>query len=274
MIHRKTVDQLWAELLTRLCIATPDVFFVEIGANDGISFDPLHTYITRHRWRGLLVEPLADLFHQLRQTYQTDQGLIFENIAIGDAPGYRHMYRVSCDGLSNGTLPKWAKGIASFYDNRNALGGYRVCPSAFEQIRPHITTESVWCDTLDNVLFKHKVTKIDIMQIDVEGYDYHVLKQLDFGRFHPRIIRMEWFNLPDDEKRLALDLLGRHAYRTRLSSTDLLAWRDLGAMSHLMRRARYRLLSHGMVAHMDYASGIAQQARDSSPSVRPRGPTP
>lgn len=247
MFCRRTDDQLaeelWTKLLARLCMASSDVFFVEIGANDGVSFDPLHAYIVRHCWRGLLVEPLPDLFYQLTETYRQYTGLIFENVAIADIPGYRDMHRVSPEGLSNGALPDWAKGIASFFNNRNALGGYRVPTLAFEQIRPYITIQKVPCDTLDNVLLKHNVTKIDVFQVDVEGYDYHVLKQLDFRRFQPSIIRIEWFNLPDDEKCLALELLRSHGYRIHLSKTDLIAWRNLGTIAHLIHAARHRLLA-------------------------------
>src|SRR6476620_2449700 len=157
---RKTVDEKWCQLLTRLGVATSDVFFVEVGANDGVSFDPLHTYIIRHRWRGLLVEPLPDLFRQLKETYKQCTGLIFENMAIAEKPGCRDMYRIATDVLTNGTLPAWTKGIASFFNDRNALGGYRIPASTFEQIRSHITVEKVMCDTLDNLLRKHAITKI------------------------------------------------------------------------------------------------------------------
>ena len=251
MLSRKTDDQLveelWTKLLARLCMASSDVFFVEVGANDGVSFDPIHAQVLRHHWRGLLVEPLPDFFHQLTETYRSCVGLMLENVAIADVPGYRDMYRVSPDGLSNGTLPDWSKGIASFFNDRNALGGCRISQAVFERIRPYITIQKVPCDTLKNVLSKHNVTKIDVFQVDVEGYDYHVLKQLDFRRFRPRIIRIEWFNLPDDEKRLALALLAPFGYRIRLSKTDLIAWRDLGTVAHLIHTARHHLLSasHG-----------------------------
>jgi FkbM family methyltransferase len=237
MFARKTVDELWCQLLTRLGTATSDVFFVEIGANDGVSFDPLYTYIIRHRWRGLLVEPLPDVFRQLKETYKQCNGLLFENIAIAEKPGRRDMYRISTDAVSNGTLPAWTKGIASFFNDRNALGGYRIPASTFEQIRSHITVEAVPCDTLDNLLHKHAITKIDVLQIDVEGYDYHILRQLDFSRFRPSIIRMEWLNLPDDEKGLAIKLLRYHGYQIRLSSIDLIAWHNHGPIHNLIHAA-------------------------------------
>ena len=234
---RKTVDEKWCQLLTRLGVATSDVFFVEVGANDGVSFDPLHTYIIRHRWRGLLVEPLPDLFRQLKETYKQCTGLIFENMAIAEKPGCRDMYRIATDVLTNGTLPAWTKGIASFFNDRNALGGYRIPASTFEQIRSHITVEKVMCDTLDNLLRKHAITKIDVLQIDVEGYDYHVLRQVDFSRFRPSIIRIEWLNLPDDEKGLAIQLLRSQGYHIRLSPIDLIAWHTRGLIPNLIHAA-------------------------------------
>lgn len=243
--EEQRVDELWAKILDRLSTSVSDVFFLEIGANDGISFDPIHRHVVRHRWQGLLVEPLPDFFQQLTETYQSYPGLILENVAIAETAGYRDMYRVSSGGLAKGTLPDWAKGIASFFNDRNALGGCRIPEKLFERIRPYITIQKVRCETLDDLLRKHHVVKIDLLQIDVEGYDYQILKQLDFGRFRPRVIRMEWFNLPEDEKRLALELLRPQGYRIRLSKMDLIAWRDLGMVAHLVRSAG-RHLSKGI----------------------------
>ena len=31
--------------------------FVQIGSNDGIKNDPLHRYIKKNNWKGILVEP-------------------------------------------------------------------------------------------------------------------------------------------------------------------------------------------------------------------------
>ena len=81
------------------------------------------------------------------------------------------------------------------------------------------------CETLAGLFNKHKITKIDVFQVDVEGYDYHVLKQLDFDLYRPYVIQIEWCNLPEVEKRLALDLLKRLGYQVRYLSCDLMAWR-------------------------------------------------
>jgi FkbM family methyltransferase len=202
-----------------------DVFFLEIGAMDGIAFDPLYDAVLKHGWGGLLVEPLPDLFAQLSRTYAGRKGIILENIAIADTTGSMTMTRVKPDAVAQGLVPSWAKGMSSLFEDRNGLAGHRISGEDFEKIRPHIMRETVRCDTLDNILRKHDIAKVDILQIDVEGYDYHVLKQVDFSRFRPTVIRMEWCNLPQNEKQSSRDLLRRWGYRMAEVEFDLIAWR-------------------------------------------------
>jgi FkbM family methyltransferase len=215
-------------LFAELQATTPEVFFVQIGAMDGVSFDPLYQYVIRYGWRGLLVEPLPDLFEQLKRSYSSHPGMIFENVAIAEKPCSKEMYRVPLDAVEHGLVPIWAKGISSFFNDRNALGGVRIPAESFEQIRPYITTQSVACDTLPHLLERHHVRKIDVFVMDVEGYDYQVLRQLDLERFVPRVIMMEWSNLPDGEKALSLSLLRRHGYHTAQmwegTVSNLVAW--------------------------------------------------
>mmetsp|Transcript_79962 Transcript_79962/g.213973 ORF Transcript_79962/g.213973 Transcript_79962/m.213973 type:complete len:161 (-) Transcript_79962:841-1323(-) len=59
-------------------------FFVEIGANDGKFADPLFEKVNAWKWRGLLVEPLEDVFRLLKQNYAHLPGLSFENSAIAE----------------------------------------------------------------------------------------------------------------------------------------------------------------------------------------------
>jgi FkbM family methyltransferase len=207
-------QEVLATVFSEIQQTTSDVFFVEIGAMDGVSFDPLYQYVIRYGWRGLLIEPLPDIFEQLRRNYDGRPGLSFENVAIADESGTRMMYRVNPDAIEQGVVPGWAKGISSFFNDRNALGGLRVPTETFEQMRPYITKQAVVCDTLPRVLERHGVQKLDVLVMDVEGYDFHVLRQLDFGRFLPHMIMMEWYNLPPAEKKLTLQLLKKQGYRT------------------------------------------------------------
>jgi FkbM family methyltransferase len=213
----------WSALTAQLG-ASPNTFFVEVGANDGFAFDPIYESVVKYGWRGLLIEPLPDLFAQLRATYEGREGMRFENVAIADYTGQKTMMRVDPEAVELGRVPYWAKGIGSFFHDINALGGQRISEAEFQTIRPHVISETVRCDTLENVLRKHDIHKIDLLQIDVEGYDYHILKQVDFSRLRPLVIRMEWYNLPQDEKQMSLALLKQWGYRTSQLEFDLIAW--------------------------------------------------
>jgi hypothetical protein len=92
-------------------------------------------------------------------------------------------------------------------------------------IRDYIVREEVACLTLDQLVSRHGIGKIDLVQIDAEGYDFQALKQIDLDRFSPRVIRFEWTNLPPEEQAAALDLLGGAGYRTRPHDFDMVAWK-------------------------------------------------
>ena len=200
-------------LLERLANTLPDVFFVEIGAMDGKSFDSLYATARKHHWRGMLVEPLKDLFQRLKDNYEHDPDLIFENVAISDTVGTRMIYRVPLHVVETGLVPDWAAGISSFYNDRNAIGGVRTDPGEFARISPLITEEAVDCVPLHHLLHKHDISRIDVVQIDTEGHDFHVLKQIDLNFYKPHIIKFEYYNLPTDEQQQSLAYLENFGYR-------------------------------------------------------------
>lgn len=164
------------------------------------------------------------MYLELLNSYRDCPDVRVENAAIFESAGSRPMYRISPEGLANGALPGWVKGLGSFFADRNALGGVGVSQGEFERIRPFVTVETVACLTLADVLAKHKATQLDLLQVDVEGYDYHVLQQVDWTRWKPKLIRLEWVNLPADEQQAVTMLLAGHGYSWRVGRFDLVAW--------------------------------------------------
>lgn len=68
------------------------VFFVEIGACDGVSGDPIYHKAIRYNWSGLLIEPISASFQKLQQNYTTNPNVVFENVAISQNTGIRTMF--------------------------------------------------------------------------------------------------------------------------------------------------------------------------------------
>jgi hypothetical protein len=54
----------------------------------------------------------------------------------------------------------------------------------------------VQCISLNSLLKEHQVTKVDLLQIDTEGYDLEIILNLDFKVIKPKIIHFE-HGLPD-----------------------------------------------------------------------------
>ena len=175
--------------------------FIQVGANDGVFNDPLRRYILEFPWRGILVEPQPDVFAKLRANYaESGDRLIFENAAIAAGTSEIKMYRPS-SSVPNAV---YANSVSSINEKLTArqLG---LKKGDLEQI-------SVPCATLDQLIEKHGMTDIDLLQIDAEGYDFKVLRTLDLSKQSPLIIQFEHGQLQYSEVDEVVQYLSRHNY--------------------------------------------------------------
>jgi FkbM family methyltransferase len=237
--RQRTVEEIRRTILSALPFLDPDIFFVQIGANDGKSRDPLYEFVVANKWRGLLVEPLPDVFDQLKENYKACSELTFENVAIAEQSGECLMYRISQDAIQKNMLPPWCGGIGSLLPERNSLGGRRVSKEDFREIQKHVVKQSVTASTLNELLERNSIKEFDVLVIDAEGYDYKILQQLDFRRHQPSLIQIEFVNLPESEQAAAISLLQSQGYKLKVEA-DLLAWRP-----GVLRRSLWILAKRG-----------------------------
>lgn len=195
----------FSKALDRLNQDSTDLFFVQIGSNDGVIHDPLYKYVNRYRWRGILVEPVACYFDRLKYNYRNQKQLIFENVAISDKDEMREFFRIR-EGLE--FLPAWSKGLGSFFPG--VLLKHRWAIPGLEN---YIVTETVRCTSLDRLLKLHRVQNVDLLMIDTEGYDFEILKQVKFDLIKPRLIVFEHKHLDHESKKQCEILLKKHRYR-------------------------------------------------------------
>jgi FkbM family methyltransferase len=169
-----------ALLRDRLRAVGDAFFFVQIGANDGVNFDWVYQFVTTHRLRGVVVEPLPDLFRELCANYRAHPQVVPVNVAIHRTAREIDLYRV--DMAKAAGLPEWVKAIASVDPDHHRKSG---TPS--EVIR----AERVRCVTFAELLDQQRIDRIDFLQIDIEGYDHEIIRMIDFTRLRPAIIRFE-----------------------------------------------------------------------------------
>jgi FkbM family methyltransferase len=193
-------------------------FFVQVGSCDGKLGDPLHELIKSNpQWFGIFIEPVDYVFKALVRNYGNDLRYVFEQVAIADEPGERAFYHVSEEAVGIPSVPSQCEQLGSFDRNHILKHG--------TTLEPYIITRRVWCEPLSSVLDRNKVERVDIIHIDAEGYDYHVLKQIDFSRFSPKLVLYEHTHLKHDESKAAINLLSSHGYRCVNFGMDTLAIR-------------------------------------------------
>jgi len=201
--------------LERLARSGP-AFVVQIGANDGISGDPVRSFVERYRWPGILVEPLPDVFAKLERNYRGSPQIKLENCAIGGGHELT-LYRVRADIAERAP---WLHELASF-DREVVLRHQFLLPD----IANHIVEERVPSISFSALMDRHGVDRFDVLAIDTEGYDLEILKQVDFPRHRPRVVIYEHKHLSAAQQSEARTLLGEADYVTLQEEFDTLGLR-------------------------------------------------
>ena len=180
-----------------------EVFVLQVGANDGVSGDPIHRFISKYKWEGLLLEPLPDIFDNLQRNYQGHEGVVLCNAALADRNGAMTFYRIK----PGPDVPEWCNLLGSF--SRETILSHK---QIFPAIENHLVKQTIEALSFTSVVEKYKVKRIDVIMIDAEGYDYEILKLIDFQRFRPRLVIYEQIHLSDTAKKASIELLNKAGY--------------------------------------------------------------
>jgi len=189
--------------------------FIQVGAWDGTGYDFLYDFVKERKSSGIVIEPLPDYFEKLKKNYTYNPSVIAVNKAVFHEKKEIELYRV--DPARTDGLPDWAGGIASVDPAHHKKAHI---PSSV------IITERVQADTLMNIIKEYYPYRVaDLFQVDVEGYDFDVLKQLDFTFLKPDIIKFEYINLPAGQAEEAVRLLKAKGYYCFYDDIDIIAVR-------------------------------------------------
>lgn len=194
-----------------------DFFFLQVGAYDGISGDPIHWYVENCGWNGILVEPQRHGFDRLRENYGDRDGLEFVNAAVAETRERRTLFTLADPHAAD--LPEWAPQIASFSIENVLKHRHQI-----SDLEGRIVERRVDCVTMED-LVRMAGGPIDLIQIDTEGFDYEILKMIDFESVRPGIVHFEHKHLGSEDRDAALSLLMRSGYRVLVEPTDVTAYR-------------------------------------------------
>jgi FkbM family methyltransferase len=178
-------------------------FFIEAGANDGVNFSNTY-YLERARgWTGVLVEGIPDLYRACVR--HRPRSHVFNCALVppelDGTPVTMHYSNLQ--SIVAGSLP------------------YEHVESGLRSQGERTYDIEVPGRTLSSILDELDPPRIDLLVLDVEGYEPDALRGLDLERHAPRFALIE---VLDDSAQAAVGevLGGRYAELERLTPTDVL----------------------------------------------------
>jgi len=167
-------------------------FFIELGANDGLSASNT-AYLEKERgWKGVLIEPSLKGYELCKI----------------NRPG-----SISCNYacVSNDYKEEYIYGDFEFNSLMGSVGGLRTLTNSLTKVR---------ASTLENILTELGLTDhdtIDLLSLDTEGYELNILKGLNLNKYRPSYILVEVYV---DQMNSIFSYLEEHQYRLHSNFTN------------------------------------------------------
>jgi hypothetical protein len=176
---------------------------IQVGANDGKTGDPLFVFFKENKKKinAIFFEPQISPFKKLIKNYKGCKNFYFINKVVGPEgkyPFYSLNYRFKKD-FSRLTKSYYPSGLSSFHIN-NLISRFKK----YKDFDPkkHISKETL---QTSNILKEIKINlknkshsflkKIDLLQIDTEGYDDSIIYSCNLDILKPVLINFEHKNL-------------------------------------------------------------------------------
>ena len=196
------------------------VEFIQIGAHDGISGDPIRPNVLRNTfWSGVLVEPNPKLFEQLKSNYTGHARLSFKCAAISDSPGVLPFYVFDERGCK-GQFPHWWSEVSSL-DKRHLI---RELP---EECHAHIDQIEVPVLTLHEIISGDPGKNVNLIVMDVEGHEPPILRYILNSNIRPDVLVFEHKHMPQSFRMEFTTEFCIEGYRAKAYGRDTVLYRPI-----------------------------------------------
>jgi FkbM family methyltransferase len=162
--------------------------FIEAGANDGINQSNTLYFENYLGWKGLLIEAIPELAEKCRKNRPQ---CVVENCALVSS-NYKNT-TIEMDYCNLMSI------ISGSFGSTTADSSYLDSGKIHLKEGETIYKIEVAAKTLSEVLQRNHITDIDLLSLDVEGYETEVLRGIDFNRFKPKFILIEVWHEKQEE---------------------------------------------------------------------------
>lgn len=152
--------------------------FVELGANDGFTQSNTYYFERFRGWRGVLVEPIPDLYQRAKRCRRRSKVINAACVPFDYPHPTIQMTYCNLMSVVQGAL-------------RNPVQEQEHLRLGSEIQKLQTYEVEVPARTLTSILDEAQVGRIDLLSLDVEGYELDVLRGLDLDRYAPRYMVIE-----------------------------------------------------------------------------------
>jgi FkbM family methyltransferase len=161
-------------ILNNVLLYKTDGLFIEIGANDGKTGS--FTYnLGEIGWYGINFEPIPRLYNLCCHNHKNHKNVKNYNLALGEKEG-------QVDIIDADTLSTIDTDVIDTYLKTPQFKSYFINNNNYHKVK---------MNTLDNILKENYITNIDILVLDVEGYEENVLKGFSIENYNPVVFIIE-----------------------------------------------------------------------------------
>ena len=182
--------------------------FIEIGS---CYFNTLE-YLADRGWKGIVVEPQRDIFNVINGRFDD---IKYFNVAIANENGEADLWKFN---------QNWTDEDADYHGMASLLHPTQKITYATheaEHIADNVHAERVETMTYARLLELAKPESVDFLKIDTEGYDYEIIKQVQFeGPLRPKLIKIEHKHTPG---KVIEEFLIYKGYHVEVEQDDLYA---------------------------------------------------
>ena len=181
-----------------------EVRFVQIGSNDADVGDPLTPFLGTGSWTGCMIEPVKYIFDRLVANHGHNPRLIFENVAVSNQSGAQDFYWLE-PGREG--LPEWYDQLGSF-----SLDTILKHQSDIPDLESMVRCSPVETATFDEICNRNNIAELGLLHIDTEGFDYEIIKTIDFSVHKPIVVIYEYKHLSRTDRGEAITLFSDAGY--------------------------------------------------------------
>ena len=166
-------------------------FYIELGANDGLTQSNTAFFEKYRGWKGILIEPSINKYMECKNN-RSNNNIVLNYACVSNDYKDEYIY-----GDFNGSL-------------MSSIDGKRLNNNNLNKVNA-ITLEKI----LDNHLSNGQT--IDLLSLDTEGYELNILKGLNLEKYRPKYMIIEIYNYDYNN---IIDFLQQNNYKLLINISN------------------------------------------------------